>query len=150
MLYESSTSLSTLWPRRLPLFKDEVFPIDTEGMQKGERFIHFNREAYLIPLEEIAQKKFGTPLNNFEVFQLDRIENGVPRVKTPSYVQSYLGPEGVSVNHPHLWAPEDMMVNCLRSLNVAGYKGQRGLELELEKIKVRKEGRSLVPKEYLV
>ena len=82
-------------------------------MEKQERFIHFNRETYLIPLEEVINKKFGTPLNNFQVFQLDRVENGIPYIKTPTHEPPYLGPEGFSVTHPHLWAPEDMMVNCL-------------------------------------
>lgn len=150
VVYESVTSLSTLWPRKLPLHGNEVVPIDTEGMEKQGKFIHFNREAYLIPLEEIVNKKFGTPLNKFEVYQLDKVESGIPQVKTPFYSQPYLGPEGVAVTNPHIWAPEDMMVNCLRSLDVAGYRGSDGLQLELEKIKSRKDNRSLVPREYLV
>ncbi|MBI2631636.1 hypothetical protein HYW75_01395 [Candidatus Pacearchaeota archaeon] len=116
---------------------------------KGE-FRHFNRESFFIPLEEIIDKQFGTPLNNFRVFQLDRIESGTPYVKTPSYEPPYFGPEKVVVNNPHLWSPEDMMDNCLRSLGVHGYKGRGALQLGLQKIKARRDKKSLVPEEYLV
>lgn len=150
LVHESVTSLSTLWTRRLPLSSDEVVPIDTEGMVIKGEFRHFNRESFFIPLEEIIDKQFGTPLNNFRVFQLDRIESGTPYVKTPSYEPPYFGPEKVVVNNPHLWSPEDMMDNCLRSLGVHGYKGRGALQLGLQKIKARRDKKSLVPEEYLV
>lgn len=142
--------MTTLWLRKLPISSEEVIAIDAEGMEKGGKFIHFNREAYFIPLKEINNKRFGTPLNNFRVSQLDHIDQGKPFVRLPSDEKPYLGPEGVSVTHPHLWAPEDMMVVCLAGLGIEGYKGRNRLELELEKTKARKEGRSLVPSEYLI
>lgn len=148
LLYESSTSLSALWIKKIPVYSQEVIPIDSEGMMKGDRFIHFNREAYLIPVSEISGKNFGEPLQKFEVYQLDKTDNGIPVVKIPDY-KDFLGPEKVKVNNPHLWAPEDMMVSCLRNLNIECYKGKEGIELELEKTKAKKAGRSLVSKEYL-
>ena len=150
LLYESATSLTTLLLRKLPLSSEEVVAVDAEGIEKAEKFIHFNREAYFIPLKEINNKRFGTPLFDFRVSQLGSVLDGRPFVRQPRDEKPYLGPEGVTSSYQHLWAPEDMMVACLAGLGLEGYRGRNRLELELEKTRARKDKRSLVPSEYLI
>ena len=147
LLYESATSLSALQIRKLPLSSEEVFPIDAEGMIKDGKFMHFNRESYMIKLSEIQEKSFGSLLNNPRVFQT-KIENGIPRTFTPEYSKPYLGPDKVEVTNPHVFAPEDLLTVCLDALDVNGFKGKK-LEIELWKEKSKLKGNSLLPKEVV-
>ncbi len=58
MIWDSSTTFDALFLRRLPLFSEEILPIDAEGMTKNDgRFIHFNRESYIISLDDLRGKK---------------------------------------------------------------------------------------------
>lgn len=148
ILYESGTSLNALQIRKVPLASEEVLPIDAEGMIKEGKFVHFNRESYLINISDIEGKEFGSILENPRVFQT-KIENGFPKIFTPDYVKPYLGPDKVKVNHPHIWAPENLLTVCMDALGVKGYRGKK-LEIELWKEKSKKDGRSLIPEDILV
>lgn len=148
LLWESSTSLTALQIRKLPLSVEDVIPIDAEGMISNEgNFIHFNRESYFLRQDELERKDFGEILKNPRVYQT-KIENGVPRVFTPEYREPLYGPEKILVRHPHVWAPEDMLVTCLDGLGVDGYKGRK-YEIELWKTKTKLEGKSLLPSDVL-
>jgi hypothetical protein len=148
MMWDDSTSFSLMQVRLMPISSEEILPIDTEGMMKGDRFIHFNRESYFIPLSDLQNKPFGTPMTNPRVYQ-SRIENGVPVVYTPEYQKPFLGPDGVEVTRPHIWAPENHTTVCLDALGVPGYFGKR-LDIELWKNQCRLNGTPMVPEEFLV
>ncbi|MDO8509321.1 MAG: hypothetical protein Q7S27_06600 [Nanoarchaeota archaeon] len=143
LLWESSTSLTALQLRKLPLSVEDVLPIDGEGMMKDGKFIHFNRESYFLSPHEITYKKFGEVLDNPRVFQT-RIINGMPEIYNPQYSSPYLGPENLKVIHPHVWAPEDMLVTCLDGLGISGYKGKK-LEIEMIKTMNKLNKKNLIP-----
>ncbi len=146
--WEGSTAINALQIRKLPLSVEDILPIDAEGVVKDDKFIHFNREAYFISLEEIKNKRFGTILEYPQVFKTD-IKNKIPNIFVPTYEKPYLGPDKVKVINPHLWAPENLLSTCLDALAIEGYKSQKH-NIELWKIKTKLEGKSLVPKEVLV
>lgn len=145
LLYESSTSVNVLDVVRLPFSSEEVRPIDTEGTEKDGKFIHFDRESYVINKSEIENKKFGHVLKNPKVYKT-RIENGKPTFYRPQYSEPYLGPNGVQVTNPHVWAPEDMLCRTLNAIGVEGYKW---MEMELWKEKMKLEGKSILPASVL-
>ncbi len=150
IMWDDSTSLSLMQVRLMPFSSEEVLPIDAEGMMKQGRFIHFNRESYLILFSEVSGKGFGTPLKDFRVYQT-RFEGGKPIVYTPEYTREhipFLGPDGVFVTHPHIWAPENHTTVCLDALGVPGFAGRR-LAIELWKNQCKVSGESMVPEEYL-
>ncbi|MBR9704938.1 hypothetical protein GOV12_05990 [Candidatus Pacearchaeota archaeon] len=145
LLWEGSTSLGLMQIRKIPFSSQEVLPIDAEGMPKGDKWLHFNRESYLIHPDEIKNKSFGTPLDNPRVFQT-QIISGQPIITTPDYNPPFLGPDAIEVIHPHIWAPENHLTVCLDALEVPGYNR---LRCELEKEKQKLEGKSLIPDEFL-
>jgi len=147
-IYESQTSLNALWLRRFPLSSNEIHPVDAEGMVKDGQFQHFNRESYVIDPSEVANISFGSILQRRPRVVQTRIESGIPRVYKPEYKEPYLGPDKVPVVHPHVWAPEDLLVRTLDALNVPGYAG-KWREIELWKERSRLERRSLLPQEVL-
>lgn len=150
-IWDCSTSLSGMQVIRVPLKSKDVYPIDAEGMiGKDGKFIHFNRESYFIPMSEVANKKFGTPLINFEVFKT-KIEDGKPVVYTPTLEMHipFYGPEEKIVNHPHIWAPENHTTVCLDNLGVSGFAGKR-LDIQLWKEKCVRDGTLMIPEEFLV
>ena len=154
MMWDASTSFDALFLRRLPFSSEEVLPVDAEGMMKGNRFIHFNRESYMVSLEDLRGKKpFESILENAEVYQT-KIVDGIPQVFTPEYSPPFEGPESakisdpVQVIHPHVWAPENHLTVCLDALGVEGFKGRR-FEIELWKDKCVLEGRKLVSRSLI-
>jgi len=148
LMWDDSTSFSLMQIRLMPFSSEEVLPVDTEGMMKGDRFIHFNRESYFINLADVANKPFGTPLLNPRVYQ-SRIENGIPIVYTPEYKMPFLGPDGVEVTRPHIWAPENHTTVCLDALGVPGFSGKR-LDIELWKDRCKLQGTPMIPDEFIV
>jgi len=144
-IYESSTSLNVLDVLKLPFSSKEVMPIASEGTEKDGKFIHFNQESYVIHTSEIANKPFGCILENPKVYKT-RIEKGKPIIYRPDYAEPYLGPDGVQVTDPHVWAPEDMLVRTLNAIGVEGYKW---MEMELWKEKMKLEGKSILPASVL-
>ena len=150
-IYESMTSLNGVALRRFPVASEEVFPIDAEGMTKPDgKFIHFNRESYVVSPDEVKTNQsgtFGRILKNPRVFRT-RFENGIPHVYTPEYTEPFLGPDSVTVVHPHVWAPENVLCRALDALGVDGYKG-RWVEIELWKERSKLEGKSLLSEEVL-
>jgi hypothetical protein len=146
-IYESQTSLNALQIRHIPLSSKEVIPVDAEGMVKDGKFSHFNRESYVISPAQIAGKPFGTSLDTPRVYKT-RIESGVPVVFAPEYKEPHLGPDAVEVTHPHIWAPEDLLVRSLDGLGVDGYKG-RWMEIELWKERSKLQDKNLLPEEVL-
>lgn len=144
-MYESATSLNALQLRRFPLSSDEVLPIDAEGMMTDGKFVHLNRESYLIDLTELAGKRFGDVLTSPEVYQT-RIENGSPVIFTPDYDAPFLGPDKVPVTDPHIWAPENLLTRTLDALGVGEYNW---MKMELWKERSKFENSSLLPREVL-
>jgi hypothetical protein len=150
-MWDNSTSLSLMQIRKLPFSSEEIFPIDAEGMVgKDGKYIHFNRESYLIPLSELADKPFGTPLENPRVHKTAINQNTIPLfVYSPSYSEPFYGPDEKRVNHPHLFAPENHFIVCLDALGVPGFKGRR-LDWQLWKEKCIRDNICMIPKEFLV
>ena len=150
MMWDAATSFDAIFLRRLPFSSEEVLPIDAEGMIKDGKFTHFNRESYMVSLDDLNGKQpFASTLENAEVYRTE-IVDGVPRVFTPEYNAPFEGPEiskvdnPVQVIHPHVWAPENHLTTCLDALGIEGFKGQK-LEIELWKERCALEGRKLVP-----
>lgn len=146
-IYESQTSLNALQLRSFPFSSEEVLPVDAEGMMRDGKFVHFNRESYVLDPKDIARKPFGTRMQDPQVFQT-RIENGIPLVFRPEYKEPYLGPDKIEVNNPHIWAPEDLLCRTLDALGVEGYKG-RWMYLEWLKESMKLQGKSLLPEDVL-
>ncbi len=146
-LYESLTSLTSVQLRKIPFSSEEIVPIDGEFLQKGTEKIHLNRESYVISKNELSRIHFGEQLLNHQVFTLDKSKE-ILSVCIPRYVEPFFGPEKVHVTVPHIWAPDDMLVSCLDNLRIAPYADKK-MQIELEKTKARKEGRSLVRKDLL-
>lgn len=148
IMWDDSTSFSMMQIRLMDFSSEEVVPVDAEGFMKAGAFKHFNRESYFIKRSDVADKQFGTPLLNPRVFQTE-IQNNLPRVYTPNYSKPFLGPDGVEVTHPHIWAPENHTTVCLDALGIPGYNGRR-LDIELWKNRCKLEGKPMVPEEFLV
>ncbi|MFA5857134.1 MAG: hypothetical protein WC867_07255 [Candidatus Pacearchaeota archaeon] len=146
-IWAGSTSLSLMQIRLLPISSEEVLPIDGEGMMIKGEWKHFNRESYILSKEEVANKPFGTPLENPRVYQT-RIENGKPIVYNPVSQEPFFGPDLIEVTNPHLWSPENHTNVCLDALGVPGFKEKRLLK-ELIKIKFKIAGHSLIPQEFI-
>lgn len=146
-LYESQTSINAMQIRRFPLSSEEVVPVDGEGMVKDEKFIHFNRESYVIDPAEIAELRFGEILRYPRVYQ-SRIKDGSVEIYSPRYVEPFLGPDKVAVVDPHIWAPEDLLCRVLDALGIGRYKGN-WMQIELDKEKAKVEGKSLLPEHVL-
>jgi hypothetical protein len=144
IIFESETSINALHLRRIPLSSEEVYPVDSEGIMEGNRFIHFNRESYIIN-PDMANVKFGDIMKNPLVFQT-RIKNGKPEVYTPEYNEPFYGPDGIKVVNPHVWAPDNLVTRYLHALNIAGYNW---INMELWKEQTKLKGKSLVPTEVL-
>ncbi|MCX6818719.1 MAG: hypothetical protein NT129_01830 [Candidatus Aenigmarchaeota archaeon] len=148
IMRESSTSINALYIRKFPFSSDEILPIDAEGMFKDGKYIHFNLEAYIVHPSEIEGRTgkdimpFGFPLDNPNV-QKVKIENSKPVFyrKDP---EPYSGPDMVKVNHPHVWAPDNLLCRALDALGVLGYKN-KWMEIELWKEKSKLNGESLLP-----
>ena len=143
---ESQTSLNALWVRKFPLTSDEVLPIDAEGAFKDANFVHFNRESYLVSLDEIRHMRFGSVISFPRVYQTKFDSQGLPQIFTPEYTEPNLGPGKIQVINPHIWAPENLLTRTLDSLGVAGYNW---LDVELWKEGSKLEGKSLLPEEVL-
>lgn len=148
IMWDDSTSFSMMQIRLMDFSSEEVLPVDAEGFMKSGVFRHFNRESYFIKKSEVSNKIFGTPLLNPRVFQT-KIEKNLPIVYAPDYSKPFLGPDGLEVTHPHIWAPENHTTVCLDALDVSGYAGKR-LEIELWKNRCKLEGKSMVPEEFLI
>lgn len=154
ILRESQTSLNALQIRELPFSSDEVLPVDAEGMWKGDQWLHFNRESYIIDPAEIAGKLFGVILPNPRVYRTAFIDTTYGRVPLPTlqkiedYPQPYLGPDKVSVVHPHIWAPEDLLRRAMDASGIEGYAG-KWIDWELWVERSKKDGKSLLPDDVL-
>lgn len=146
-LYETQTAINVSTIRTLPFSSKEVLPLDAEGMMKNGRFIHFNRESYIIGLDELMNKEFGDALENPEVHQV-RVIDGEPHFYSPTYHSPYLGPGAIEVTHPHIWAPNNLLTRALDALGVESYKG-KWKEIELKKETYRLQGRSLISPRFL-
>lgn len=147
LMWEGSTSFTLMQIRMLPFSSEEVIPIDAEGMAKDGKWIHFNRESYMLKFSDVENKSFGTPLENPRVSQT-KIKEGIPSVYVPEYKEPFLGPDGIAVSHPHIWAPENHTTVCLDALCIRGYYKKR-LDIELWKEKCKLEGKSMIPPQFL-
>jgi len=147
-MYTPNIGMNALQIRRLPLSSDEVLPIDCEGTEKNGSFTHFNRESYLLALVNLENRQFGTPLEHPRVYRT-QIRRGKPDVYTPTYSHPFLGPDNVPVNHPHLWAPEDLLTRVLDGIGVEGYKG-KWTEHQYKKERAALAGGSALPRDVVV
>lgn len=145
-IFESQSVLNALWVRKFPFSSEEILPIDAEFIETKSELLHLNRESYIIDIKEIAKKSFGDPLTNFKVFKTKEIVNGIPKVYSPEYLSPYTGPGGLEVIHPHLWAPDNLLVKCL---NVLGVEGYNWVEIEKWKETTIRDHKSLLSHELL-
>lgn len=152
IMYDVATSVNVLQIRQLGISSEEIYPIDAEGMIKDNKFIHFNRESFLIHPYEIESLKFGHPLEN-QIAYKTNFKNGNPEVYKYQPEEN-LGPGATPVTHPFLWAPENLLCNCLDGLEVKGFKDNK-LQIELWKEKTiladKNRGESsLIPEQYKI
>lgn len=145
IIFESETSINALHLRRIPISSEEVYPIDAEGMVKEDRFIHFNRESYLINPQDMAEMRFGDIIQNPLVFQT-RIQDGRPNIYTPEYNEPFDGPDGIKVVDPHIWAPDNQVTRYLHALGIDGYNW---IKMELWKEKTKQGRKDLLPGKVL-
>jgi len=142
------TALNVVFIRRFPFSHEEVLPVDAEGDYENGRFVHFNRESYVLDSSDIKYKWFGDILGNGlrnPIVYQTRIERGKPIPYEPQYERPYFGPEGKEVIHPHIWAPDNQLPSALEALGIWGDKG-RWMELEIWKQKRKLKGRDLLPR----
>lgn len=152
VMYDAATSVNMLQLRQLGISSEEIYPIDAEGMIKDSKFVHFNRESFLIHPSKIESLKFGYPLEN-QIAYKTNFKNGKPEVY-PYYPEEKLGPGATPVTHSFLWAPENLLCNCLDGLGVKGFAGNK-LQIELWKEKTiltdkNRSESSLIPEQYKV
>jgi len=140
-MYEGQTTITTSQIRKLPFMADEIFPIDAEGYEIDGKYIHFNRESYILDPNVIKNLQFGAILPSPEVYKT-KIVDGIPIIVHPDYTEPYFGPDGVKVVDPHVWASEDLLMRMLDALRIPGYDWIRA---ELWKEKSKLEGKPLVP-----
>ena len=135
-MYESSTGFNALQIRQFPLSSQEVRPIDAETFH-GQ---HLNRESYLIGLEDVVP--FGQPLPHPQVYQT-QIKDGIPHLVPVTKEPPHFGPDLVETEHPHLFAPDDMLVRLLDALAVPSYNSN-WMQIELWKESTKLAGESLL------
>ena len=141
--FESGTVFNVLKIIKIPFSSHEVVPIDGEFIVKNNQKIRLNREAYILPLKDLHKINFGSPLNNFKVYQSDIIE-GKPLVKIPKYSPPYFGPNVSSAENPHIWAPDNNLVRLLEGLGVRCRINSQNLDWmhhELIKYTLKKSGK---------
>ncbi|MFH0977823.1 MAG: hypothetical protein V1837_00840 [Candidatus Woesearchaeota archaeon] len=128
--FEKETFLNLLIALQLQIDSTEIMPVDMEGKQSEDGYERFNRESYLAKMETLP--RFGKPLKDFEVFQA-KIEAGKLIPDIPAYKGTiFNGPEGIQVEHPHIFAPDDMLVRVLDALGAKEYEG-KWMQIEKEK-----------------
>ena len=137
--FDAERSITTLQIRKLKgIRSDEILPIDAEYMiGKDGQLIGIDRESYLCSLEELSGKRFGDKLDNPRVYRTEWEQVGdlrIPRPKLWTPEKPFLGPNAVVLDHPHVWAPDDMLSRILDGLDVPGFAG-RWKEIEPEKEK---------------
>lgn len=147
-LWESATSLTidSLYQAK-GITADEVQLVCAEFRNTPAGPVHIPEEGYLLPLSQFETLKFGTPIENVEMF-LATFNSGKIEVLKPEPLE-YLGPERVAVNHPHLFAPDDQLVHVLGGMGIGEYAGKGRLQVELLKILARKEGKTLLPEDVV-
>ncbi len=150
MMFDVDTSLNILQIRRLNISSKEVVPVDTEGVFKEGRYVHFNREAFLLHHSEIADIGFAEPLENPRVYQ-SGLGGRYPVVYSEE-PKEFLGPGKTPVTHPYLFAPDNLMTVGLDALHVLGYRGNKlRTELWKEQTILKDSQRSeaaLIPQQY--
>ncbi|MEK6938134.1 MAG: hypothetical protein AABX04_03750, partial [Nanoarchaeota archaeon] len=149
-LWESATSLTTdnLYQAK-GITAEEVQLICTEFRNTSEGLMHIPEEGYLLPLSKLETLNFGSPIEDVEMF-LGKFNSGRIEVLTPKYQpEEFLGPDKVRVVHPHLFAPDDQLVNVLGGMRIGEYAGTGRLEMERAKTLARMEGRTILPKEVI-
>ncbi len=153
VMFDSEPSINALQVARMGrIDSDSVTPIDAEFMRdKSGKIVFFNRESYLLPLADLNGLAFGDPLQDPTVYRtewrscgwtgnqpfptLQTRESYKPQPeKTGDAERQFFGPDMKPVSHPHIWAPDDMLIRVLDGLGVSGYKG-RWAEIQLEKEK---------------
>lgn len=149
-LYHSGHSgISAILLRQLPFNSEEILPIDAEGMTKDGKFIHFNRESYIVDPKDIP-RNFGEPLENTPSYQTQFAQDGKPKIYGVDVQPPFFGPEKVRVTHPHIFAPDDLLAKVLSVLDIPGYESNRWIETELHKINSRLESKSPVPEQFII
>ncbi|MEN9626411.1 MAG: hypothetical protein RL557_739 [archaeon] len=150
MMFDMDTSLNILQIRRLNISSDEVVPVDIEGFFKNDKYIHFNRESFLLHPREITNLCFAEPLQNPRVSQ-SKLDGKFPQVYS-EVPQEFLGPGGTPVTHPYLFAPDNLLTVGLDALRIPGYtKKKLRTELWKEQTILSDPHRSesaLIPSQY--
>ncbi len=140
--FESGTVFNVLKIIKLPFSSHEVVPIDGEFIVKNNHKIRLNREAYILPLNDLHKINFGSPLSKFNVYQSDIID-GKPIIKNPEYIPPYFGPDLSPAENPHIWAPDNNLVRLLDGLGVKCKLNAQNLDWmnhELLKYTLKKSG----------
>lgn len=100
-LWESEAAINALKTYTVKFDPENIIPVDTEGMMKGENYIHFNRETFVLG-DEIRTKRFGDWLDNPVVYKTARTGEG-----TVPVLQE--GP----TDAPYVFMPDDMLSRIL-------------------------------------
>ncbi|MBI4983323.1 hypothetical protein HZC32_01650 [Candidatus Woesearchaeota archaeon] len=70
------------------------------------------------------------------------------KINTPQ-PEEFLGPEGILVTHPHIFAPDDQLVNVLGGMGIGEYVGTGRLKIERAKAMARIEGKTILPEKVV-
>ncbi|MEK6887729.1 MAG: hypothetical protein AABX14_02160 [Candidatus Aenigmatarchaeota archaeon] len=100
-LWEAEAAINALKVYIVDFDPENVIAVDTEGMMKGDDFVHFNRETFVFG-DEIRNKSFGDWLDNPVVYKTARTEEG-----TVPVLQE--GP----ADAPYVFMPDDMLSRIL-------------------------------------
>jgi len=102
--WESEAGLTLLRPCYVLYDRPEkVIAIDTEGKMKGEKYVHFQRETFMLKPEEIRGKNFGDHLDGVKVFKPE-LGEGQTQVRVQSEDQA---------KEPYFYRPDDMLNRML-------------------------------------
>ncbi len=148
LYYTGHTGISVILFRKLPLHSQEILPVDAEGMMsKDNKFIHFNRESYIVDPKDIPAR-FGFPLKNAKSYQTLFLKDGEPKVYEIEHEPPFYGPDKVRVNDPHIFAPDDLLAKVVGILIWDKY--DYWIDEELHKIESKLQNKSLVPEQFLI
>ena len=106
-IWESEVASNIVQRCYIDFDPENILPVDTEGMLKDNKYIHFNRETFLFG-DEIKNKKFG-----------DKIEN--PVVYRSEIINGYIMPvlqEKEPADAPYVFMPDDTLSRTLYGLGI--------------------------------
>ncbi|MFA4820239.1 MAG: hypothetical protein WC613_04770 [Candidatus Aenigmatarchaeota archaeon] len=102
-LWEAEAAINALKVYIVEFDPENVIAVDTEGMMKGDDYIHFNRESFVFRPEDISNRRFGDRLDSPVVYKSQKTDEGtIPVLQTEE-------PQDA----PYIFMPDDMLSRIL-------------------------------------